>query len=62
MAKAGDEGQAREIGDALLTTLARRQVPEDILAQVQARLPDTGEGQQKRSERRRPSRPTKEKK
>ena len=62
LADAGDEGQAQDVGDVMLTTLAKREVPEDVLAQLQARLPDTGNGRLKRGEKRRPSRPGKEKK
>lgn len=61
LAAAGDESQAQDVGDSMLATLAKREVPEDILAQLQARLPDTGNGRQKRGEKRRPSRPSKDK-
>jgi hypothetical protein len=40
LAAMGDTQEAESIGGSMITTLSRRGVPPDILAQVQGRLPD----------------------
>ena len=62
LADAGEADLARDLAHSMLTTLSKRAVPDNILAQLQARLPDIGEGKEKRNEGRRPSRPIKERK
>lgn len=52
LATAGGTRQAQSLGDAMLATLASRGVPEDILAQVHARLPDGGSAETRNGARR----------
>jgi len=62
LAQEGERGEASEIATSMLTTLASRDVPPDILAQLQARLPDTQEAQPKGNGKKRPSQPSRAKK
>jgi hypothetical protein len=62
LAQEGEQGKATEMATTMVTTLASRDVPQNILAQLEARLPDTVDVHPKRNERKRSSQTSKGKK